>query len=306
MSGVIDFRRLYADTKRKITSSNVESNITSEIDIVSPAKDAQLLEQSISALPDDSSANHRETINIIDMIGVNGGSDKLERVGRETDRFPLPQMLHWAKIGGNAVQSLYYLPNYISEEEESDLISKIYASPDASSWKELRGRRVLSYGGQPLPEGMEQQPLPEWLIKISSQLNEDGILPLPANHVLINEYAPGQGIMPHKDGPLYFPRVAIVSLGSGLVMHFRKNPGDAPQFSIYLEPRSLLIFQDDCFEHLFHGIDAVTEDDLSSEKLLWPDAEDVDGQMPTRKIVQRQLRLSLTLRIVPKIVKKVN
>jgi hypothetical protein len=88
-------------------------------------------------------------------------------------------------------------------------------------------------------------------------------------------------------------------------MHFRKSPGDAPEFSIYLEPRSLLIFQDDCFEHLFHGIDAVTEDDLRSDTLLWSEHIHNDGPQRT-DVVQRQLRLSLTLRIVPNIVRKLN
>ncbi|CAN0496491.1 unnamed protein product, partial [Discosporangium mesarthrocarpum] len=35
----------------------------------------------------------------------------------------------------------------------------------------------------------------------------------PPNHVLLNEYSGGQGISPHKDGPLYDGRVAILSLG---------------------------------------------------------------------------------------------
>ena len=31
------------------------------------------------------------------------------------------------------------------------------------------------------------------------------------NHVLVNEYLPGQGIMPHTDGPLFHPTIATVS-----------------------------------------------------------------------------------------------
>ena len=34
------------------------------------------------------------------------------------------------------------------------------------------------------------------------------------NHVIMNEYLPGQGIMPHEDGPSYHPVVATISLGS--------------------------------------------------------------------------------------------
>lgn len=43
------------------------------------------------------------------------------------------------------------------------------------------------------------------------------------NHVLINEYHPDQGIMPHCDGPLYDPLVAILSLGSSVVFDFWKD-----------------------------------------------------------------------------------
>ena len=31
------------------------------------------------------------------------------------------------------------------------------------------------------------------------------------NHVLVNEYLPGQGIMPHTDGPLFHPTIATVT-----------------------------------------------------------------------------------------------
>lgn len=40
------------------------------------------------------------------------------------------------------------------------------------------------------------------------------------NHVLVNEYLPGQGIMPHEDGAAYRPVVATVSLGSAAVVEF--------------------------------------------------------------------------------------
>jgi alkylated DNA repair protein alkB family protein 6 len=34
------------------------------------------------------------------------------------------------------------------------------------------------------------------------------------NHVLLNEYLPGQGISPHLDGDLFYPTIATVSLGN--------------------------------------------------------------------------------------------
>ena len=43
------------------------------------------------------------------------------------------------------------------------------------------------------------------------------------NHVLVNSYAPGQGIMAHEDGPIYFPCACIVSLGEAAIMRFHRK-----------------------------------------------------------------------------------
>jgi hypothetical protein len=51
----------------------------------------------------------------------------------------------------------------------------------------------------------------------------------------------------HKDGPLYFPRVAILSLSGPAVIEFRKELSLPPSLSLYLHPRSLLIFQDEAY-----------------------------------------------------------
>eukprot|EP00536_Pseudo-nitzschia_multiseries_P006537 jgi/Psemu1/304234/fgenesh1_kg.140_\ len=45
----------------------------------------------------------------------------------------------------------------------------------------------------------------------------------PPNHVLLNEYQPGQGILPHTDGPLYQDCTATLSLGSDVVIEFSKR-----------------------------------------------------------------------------------
>lgn len=40
------------------------------------------------------------------------------------------------------------------------------------------------------------------------------------NHVLINEYLPGQGIMPHTDGNAFNPLISTVSLGGSTMLDF--------------------------------------------------------------------------------------
>ncbi|OMO54645.1 Oxoglutarate/iron-dependent dioxygenase [Corchorus capsularis] len=76
-------------------------------------------------------------------------------------------------------------------------------------------------GGVVHEKGLLSQDLPSWLTKITQRIYEEsGLFPSAINHVLINEYLPNQGIMPHQDGPAYYPVVAILSLGSPVVMNF--------------------------------------------------------------------------------------
>lgn len=46
------------------------------------------------------------------------------------------------------------------------------------------------------------------------------------NHVLINEYLPGQGIMPHEDGPAFYPVISTISLGSHTILDFYRHISD--------------------------------------------------------------------------------
>lgn len=58
---------------------------------------------------------------------------------------------------------------------------------------------ALGTGGNPHPKGMVSEPLPPWLEEYANRLGKLGIFEgAPGgrpNHVLINEYLPGQGIM---------------------------------------------------------------------------------------------------------------
>jgi alkylated DNA repair protein alkB family protein 6 len=43
------------------------------------------------------------------------------------------------------------------------------------------------------------------------------------NHLLINDYPSGVGIMPHTDGPAYRAKVVVLSIGSYALISFQKN-----------------------------------------------------------------------------------
>ncbi|KAK2989547.1 hypothetical protein RJ640_003142 [Escallonia rubra] len=115
--------------------------------------------------------------------------------------------------------------------------------------------------------------VPPWLTRITGKISDKSrLFPSAINHVLINEYLPNQGIMPHQDGPAYFPVVAILSLGSPVVMDFTPHSSlgecrhvedgiklderldDERPFSVVLMPRSLLIFKDKAYSDYLHGI----------------------------------------------------
>ncbi|PPS18543.1 hypothetical protein GOBAR_AA02071 [Gossypium barbadense] len=211
--------------------------------------------------------------------------------------------------------TLFYIPDFITDSEQARLLNNIYQAP-ISKWKSLKNRRLQNWGGVVHEKGLLSQDLPPWLAKITKRIcEESGLFPSAINHVLINEYLPNQGIMyvfitfqkrkykyensvlmttdylhgiednavhrldkPHQDGPAYYPVVAILSLGSPVVMDFTPhsrlnsckstvmesvvdktsdvkaaeiegNDGlDKHQpFSALLMPRSLLIFKDDAY-----------------------------------------------------------
>ena len=94
----------------------------------------------------------------------------------------------------NAPNTVYYIPDFITTEEESQLIKNIYASPKPK-WTQLKNRRLQNWGGLPKSDGMLVETIPEWLNayckKIFNLKFFDDKMP---NHILINEYLPGQGI----------------------------------------------------------------------------------------------------------------
>ncbi|EQL27855.1 alkylated DNA repair protein alkB like 6 [Blastomyces dermatitidis ATCC 26199] len=163
--------------------------------------------------------------------------------------------------------------------------------------------------------------LPQWLISpIFSRFTELGIFRdsphKAANHVLINEYQPGQGIMPHEDGAAYYPVVATVSLGAPIVLEMsektakREHKGlevseqtTASQLRILQERRSLLVTTGKLYTDYLHGIEErMIDADLNSETICnWELLGDKEAFAAGS--YARETRISLTYRDVLKVSK---
>lgn len=159
--------------------------------------------------------------------------------------------------------------------------------------------------------------MPGWLQKYVDRINElrifashiedsgcdDGKGLRKANHVLLNEYLSGQGIMPHVDGDLFYPTISTVSLGSHTLLDFYEHsdlpstPDGEELFSLLVEPRTLLVLKDDLYTNFKHGIKEVIADSIS-EKVVVP--EGTVGDVRVGRELQRQTRISITIRHVPK------
>ena len=198
---------------------------------------------------------------------------------------------------------------------------KIERAPK-TRWRQLTHRRLQTWPSDLVRDTLlDAQPLPDWLedpvvarlLSIPAREGEEPNIFANSphkrpNHVLINEYPPNTGIMPHKDGAAYHPVVCTVSLGSSLCLNLYKSKEDGaidpvPVWRILQEPRSLLVTTEELYTEYLHGIEPIPVDEDLSEKtianwdLLRAPSLYQSGNYP------RQTRTSLTYRDVLKVSK---
>ena len=199
----------------------------------------------------------------------------------------------------------YLLRDWCTSSEEEYLLGRVYHGSASSKkkWTEVSGRRLQNLSGVVHPKGLIPTPVPEWLAKTMAKVRASAgdLLPAPINHVLVNEYQPGDGIFPHQDGAAYYPAVAIVSLGCDVVMRFSPRRDETSNetktktsnddgslvsfpFGVFTPRRSLLVFDGALYERYLHGIDAVREDVIDAtvanrgEFFAANDSSTIDGQ----------------------------
>uniref|UniRef100_A0A1A9UX92 Fe2OG dioxygenase domain-containing protein n=1 Tax=Glossina austeni TaxID=7395 RepID=A0A1A9UX92_GLOAU len=212
-------------------------------------------------------------------------------------------------------ETAMYIPNFITSEEEQIILSHVERTPKPK-WTQLLNRRLINYGGIPHVNGMLAEEIPLWLQTYVEKINNLNIFETQkANHVLVNEYRPGQGIMPHTDGPLFFPTISTISLGSHTILEFSRRDVDEKDanstvtinpdkrkvlFKLILEPRSLLILKDSLYSDYLHSISEVVEDTLCDRICNY---ENCESTYKMGDCLKRSTRISLTIRNVPKTTK---
>ncbi|XP_047530849.1 alpha-ketoglutarate-dependent dioxygenase alkB homolog 6 [Vanessa atalanta] len=196
----------------------------------------------------------------------------------------------------------YYISEFITPQEEKYILSNIYSSPKPK-WTQLSNRRLQNWGGIPHSKGMIAEEIPHWLQTYNERIHNLNLMNgNKPNHVLVNEYLPDQGILPHLDGSLFYPTITTISAGSHTVLKFLQPISDEcsklkPVFSFLLEPRSLLVLQDKLFSYYLHSIDEVSEDLLNDFVVNLNMCSD---KYVKNTRVARDTRISLTIRHVPK------
>jgi alkylated DNA repair protein alkB family protein 6 len=201
----------------------------------------------------------------------------------------------------------------------------------AQRWTQLTHRRLQAHPSTLTKNNtLLAAPLPEYLVNpIIHRFKKleifDGTPHQQPNHVLINEYKPGEGIMPHEDGGAYAPVVATVSLGGSVCLEITPKPvatDERPEAEendakltetslkkytvptrIFQEPRSLLLTTGEAYRDLMHGIAAVeVDEDLNAETVAnWSLLGDSRAIEQTGGTSVRETRISLTYRDVLKV-----
>jgi alkylated DNA repair dioxygenase AlkB len=149
------------------------------------------------------------------------------------------------------VPGLAYVEDYITREEELELLAAIDGEPWLDDWQRRRQVYGLSYGAK----SSDAPPLPHWLSSLTARVVRDRWLDDEIVNAVINEYLPGQGIGLHRDYPAFGPTVVAVSLGTACVLELvdPSAPGAVKRF-LDVRPRSLWVLGGQARSRWQHGI----------------------------------------------------
>lgn len=168
----------------------------------------------------------------------------------------------WADKENINIPGLLYFPEFVSEDEEKEIIQMI----DSKEWRGGIGRRTQHYGYtyyHTRHNILDLQPTdqPETTEDLANfQSIIDRILYLfpddaPPTQCLVNEYTNNRGIAAHVDNPNCFGDVIIgLSLVDPVYMTFRPENDPNGEIKVFLPARSLYVLRDEIRFSWLHGI----------------------------------------------------
>ncbi|KAI8323040.1 hypothetical protein GQ54DRAFT_123076 [Martensiomyces pterosporus] len=195
-------------------------------------------------------------------------------------------------------RGLYYVPDFITEEEERQIMESIQqdekqeieANGGSDKWYKVQERYVKHYGHSfdyhlkhvGSAEMTASPDLPQWMQPFLDRICQK--LPIykqKPNQLTIQRYPAGSGISFHTDSHTSFTdMVVILSMGTPVQMDFRKPAASHAVVTKDLEPRSLVLMAGEARYGWEHAI-RIRRSDL------------VDG-----KVRERMERWSITIRTI--------
>lgn len=146
-----------------------------------------------------------------------------------------------------AIEGLTFIENYLTKEEETQLLQAI----DDAPWLADLKRRVQHYGykydyrARRIDVSMKIGELPIWAKNMAIRLHKEGYFAAIPDQLIVNEYEPGQGISPHIDcAPCFEDTIVSISLNSTAVMDFT-HAIRAQKIPIFMPRRSAVVLKKD-------------------------------------------------------------
>jgi alkylated DNA repair dioxygenase AlkB len=160
-------------------------------------------------------------------------------------------------------QGLRYQPDFVSADEEGDLIGHLRDLPLAPfQFGAFEGkRRVVSFGFRydfSVQKLEAAEEIPPWLLPVVHRVEQFGDLAKGAvRHVLCTEYDISAGIGWHRD-KAQFDEVFGLSLGSACKFRFRRRSGAGwERYTLDAQPRSLYMMSGESRQVWEHSIPPV-------------------------------------------------
>ena len=154
------------------------------------------------------------------------------------------------------VPGLKYMPDFISEREEEDLVAVI----DRADWSSELQRRVQHYGwrydykARQVDASMRLGQLPKWAARLARLLVSRGLLTDLPDQVIVNEYVGDQSIAKHVDSENFADGIAMISLLESWEMMFRERKKRGRKVTQRLDRRSAAIMTGDARYRWTHEI----------------------------------------------------